>query len=1103
MRPQTEVFIQPKRKEASMRILLANRRSGLGLSLLAALAAAFLLVPVASAFANVPAEVQFAGEGAGWVYGTDAGNPEEAGVPPVECHWNGTEIDVGMPSAGECKTTAKNTGIGGGSIIVKGEHDAGSLLQSWEVDPEGGLVAPLFGCNNPVTAQTEQCTVLAYTPTVEIKITATFECEGSPPCPPTSGVPLTIDSTVGSGSGQVNCQVVGDGLDEPCEESYEAGTELELIAEAHEGSTFVAFENGTGDANSCAASPCMFTLNGDSTLDARFEQEPPAVTTTAGAAGITQTEATVEGTVNPNGSEVTACKVEYGETTSYGSETSCASPPGSGTSPVAVEAALSGLSPETTYHFRFVATNGGGTGEGEDREFTTEAIQPPTVLTEAASPVGKTTATLNGTVNPHGSEVSACEFEYGTTTGYGSTAACVPSPGSGSGAVSVHAEVSGLTQLTEYHFRLLATNGGGTEEGSDETFTTVSLTPPTVTTTAGATGIAQTEATVEGTVNPNGLNVESCEVEYGTTTGYGSTAACVPSPGSGTSAVAVEAALSGLSPETTYHFRFVATNEDGTGDGSDQQFTTLPLKPSVTIAAATGAAQTALTLNGAVNPNGSNVSACEFEYGTTTSYGSTAACVPAAPGAGTSPVAVDAELTGLSANTTYHYRLKATNGGGTSTSGDETASTLPNPPTVTTTEGATGIAQTEATVHGTVNPNGSNVSACKVEYGTTTAYGSEASCASLPGSGTSAVGVEAALSGLSPETTYHFRFVATNGGGTGHGSDQSFTTLSNQHSLTTGQSGSGSGSFQCDAGSGPEACQSSYPTGTTVTVIAVPAASSDFAEWSGECDAVSGDECEVTLDADKTVAAVFTLKSLALSVAKAGTGTGTVTSSPAGISCGGACSHAYLYGTTVTMTASPGSISDFSGWSGCDEVAGSWCKVSLSAARTVTATFTQRTKALTLETTGPGSGSVSCDGGPCASRYPEGATVTLHANPDSGSTFYGWAGAGCTSGGDCVVTLDRDTTVAASFELLPPPPPAPAAGAHHGKRSPCAKPARRAKKLSGRAKRLRRNAGKLARNGHRAKARRLRGKAKALARQAHRLSRGAKRCRASRSRGDA
>src|SRR5205823_6033285 len=78
---------------------------------------------------------------------------------------------------------------------------------------------------------------------------------------------------------------------------------------------------------------------------------------------------------------------------------------------------------------------------------------------------------------------------------------------------------------------------------------------------------------------------------------------------------------------------------------------------------------------------------------------------------------------------------------------------------------------------------------------------------------------------------------------------------------------------------------------------------------------------------------------VSLSVIRAGAGTGSVSSSPPGISCGTDCSEAYDSGTSVTLTASPASGSTFNGWNGCDAVSGATCTVTMSAARSVTATF--------------------------------------------------------------------------------------------------------------------------------------------------------------------
>jgi subtilase family serine protease len=188
---------------------------------------------------------------------------------------------------------------------------------------------------------------------------------------------------------------------------------------------------------------------------------------------LTQTTATLNARVNPNGQTVTECRFEYGTSAGYGSSVSCSTPPGSGTSPVAVSAKLTALTPNTEYHFRIVTKNAGGTVEGPDVTFRTLKVAAPSLETRAASAVGQTSATLNAAVNPRGEALSACEFEYGTSTGYGSSVPCSTPPGSGSSPVAVSALLAtGLTANTEYHYRISATNAAGTGQGADVTFKT-------------------------------------------------------------------------------------------------------------------------------------------------------------------------------------------------------------------------------------------------------------------------------------------------------------------------------------------------------------------------------------------------------------------------------------------------------------------------------------------------------------------------------------------------------------------------------------------------------------------------------------------------------
>jgi phosphodiesterase/alkaline phosphatase D-like protein len=194
-------------------------------------------------------------------------------------------------------------------------------------------------------------------------------------------------------------------------------------------------------------------------------------------------------------------------------------------------------------------------------------------------------------------------------------------------------------------------------------------------TTGAASAIADTGATVAGTVNPQGQST-GYEFQYGTTTAYGQHSDA-SSAGSGSADVPVSATLTGLTPGTTYHYRVIATNGSGTTVGSDQTFTTTGSAPppspraSVTTGGATPSTSGA-TLTGSLNPNGV-ATAYWFEFGTTANYGQQTP--PGEAGSGTQAVAVSAVVNGLKANTTYHYRLVAVGPGGASLGADATFST--------------------------------------------------------------------------------------------------------------------------------------------------------------------------------------------------------------------------------------------------------------------------------------------------------------------------------------------------------------------------------------------------------------------------------------------
>jgi hypothetical protein len=307
------------------------------------------------------------------------------------------------------------------------------------------------------------------------------------------------------------------------------------------------------------------------------------------------------------------------------------------------------------------------------RVFQFAELDPPTVETEAATVEASRHVTLNGTVSPNGNLVLNCHFEYGPTAAYGESIPCTPDPEHGSEPVSVSAEITGLDPNTSYHYRVVATNEGGTTEGVDEEFTTLIDKPVVV--TGAPSDVTPFTATVGGTVNPLSNPVTSCQIEYGVTDEYGAQVPCPSNPGSGGSPVAESVSLSGLSASTTYHYRLVAGNAGGVEPGADTTFTTLPRTPITTTGANTNLAPDGAKLLGRLNPEGS-VATYRFEYGTSNAYGQS---TPPATAVGAEEIAVSAVVGGLVPNTTYHYRLVATNGGGTTHGADQMLTTLVRP----------------------------------------------------------------------------------------------------------------------------------------------------------------------------------------------------------------------------------------------------------------------------------------------------------------------------------------------------------------------------------------------------------------------------------------
>jgi trimeric autotransporter adhesin len=163
--------------------------------------------------------------------------------------------------------------------------------------------------------------------------------------------------------------------------------------------------------------------------------------------------------------------------------------------------------------------------------------------------------------------------------------------------------------------------------------------------------------------------------------------------------------------------------------------------------------------------------------------------------------------------------------------------------------------------------------------------------------------------------------------------------------------------------------------------------------------------------------------SFPLAVTLTGSGSGSVTSAPGGITCPSACTANFGSGTSVILTASPGSGSTFAGWSGACSGVGA-CSVSMTAAKSVTATFNVSSTLFPLMVTVAGTGTGTVSSAPagiscpstCTANFNGGTSVTLTATPSSGSTFAGWSGA-CSGAGSCSVSMTAAQSVTATFAV--------------------------------------------------------------------------------------
>ena len=251
-------------------------------------------------------------------------------------------------------------------------------------------------------------------------------------------------------------------------------------------------------------------------------------------------------------------------------------------------------------------------------------------------------------------------------------------------------------------------------------------------------------------------------------------------------------------------------------------------------------------------------------------------------------------------------------------------------------------------------------------------------------------------------------------------------TITVNNTLTVTKEGTGTGSVTStpsgiDCGS---TCTATFTETTTVTLTATPASDSTFIGWPGACSGTAS--CTLDMQSSRTVVANFSITQRLLTVSKSGTGQGSVSSTPAGLSCNAICTsstQSFVQGTTVTLTASPATGSQFAGWTGACSGSGLSCTVSLSSSLTVNAEFNTAVSsqyALQVSSAGGGSGTITSNPsgincpGTCTANFNSGASVTLQATAATGSIFVGWSGA-CQGSGSCTVAMNGGKAVTANF----------------------------------------------------------------------------------------
>ena len=430
--------------------------------------------------------------------------------------------------------------------------------------------------------------------------------------------------------------------------------------------------------------------------------------------------ATITWTTN----ESSTTQVEYGTTTAYGIPSSI-----NYDLLTSHSQGISGLASNTTYHYRVKSRDAAGNlGTSSDGTFSTGDETPPIISSVFASNISSNGATINWTTN----EASDTQVEYGTTTGYGTSTTLNAS------MVTSHVQaVSGLLPTTLYHYRVKSRDAAGNlRTGTDQTFTTSGdTTPPIISSVASATNATTITATITWTTNES----STTQVDYGTTTGYGSQTTLDSALVTSHSQV-----IAGLSPNVQYHYRVRSKDaSDNEAVSTNGTFTIVDTTPPVITAGPTVPAVTATTVT--VEWTTDKASNTQIEYGPTITYD--AVVVDAAFVTNHSYV-----IPNLLPNVTYQYRVRSRDAAGNFIYSGNSSFTTDGTAPVISAVTSTAITDTSATITWSTN----EASTSQIEFGLTTSYGS-----STTNDTTKITSHSQDLTTLTPNTLYHYRVLST------------------------------------------------------------------------------------------------------------------------------------------------------------------------------------------------------------------------------------------------------------------------------------------------------------------------------------------------------